>query len=829
MRSIIGIILFVLSSMFSYATHIVGGDFYYTYMGGDKYQITMKLYIDCYKGDTGAIRRDQTAIIYIFDGQTNQLITSHEKERTGPIHLNGVAYKCVNKPGNVCVDQYNYTYDLTLPKRKGGYIISFQRCCRNNSIRNIYNPESTGATYWVHVPDRDLVASDNSPIYRKFPPIYICKGIPLVFDHSATDADGDSLSYELYQPFLGATRSSPNPGKDGSGPSSPPFKNVLWASGYSTENQMQGNPILEIDEVSGELTVTPDDINQFVCGVKVKEWRFMNDQWVLIGETLRDYQFNVVECDAVAVANFKPQIWCSDTVKFLDRSVGANSVSWVFGDPASGFENNASLLRNPIHVFSKGGDFSVKQTAWNTACNDEYTLKVKVRTKKGFDIGKDRVHCVPFKQVISVPWNDFTSILWSTGSKSGFITIDKPGTYMVEAKYGLCTIRDTINIGYDPVSFVSLGRDSLYCDKVDAVLEITKRSANTKIMWNTGDTAAKIKAIKEGKYIASVYNKNCSKKDTTNLVLAKITPILGPDIFFCNEFSATLDAGLQAVGTTYLWNEGSTNRSFTTNKPGKYWVTTSLLHCSKSDTISIENSKVILELGLDQHFCDSVRITLDAGPPNQGALTTYKWSNGQTTQTAFIKTDGKHWVVKSDNYGCFSSDSISFNITISPSISIGKDTIICVRAPILLTPGGNFNSYIWENGLTDKLRYVEETGKYTVTVKDESGCIGTASIEVKTDPNKLPNVIFIPNAFTPNGDGLNEVFPFEMPNTYTDYNLKIFTRWGEKIYDYAYTQKPWDGITQKQPDQLDAYIWVAYYKGCDGNQHVEKGTVTVVR
>lgn len=826
MRFFIAILILVASITNVLASHIVGGDFYYKYLGGDRYQITMKLYVDCYKGNPDAIISDETAIMSVFGANNSEVIKTFEIQRTGPFHLNGLVYKCIKNPGDVCVDQYNYVFETDLPKRKEGYIIAFQRCCRNNTIKNIYQPDGTGATYWVNVPDRNVVPEDNSPIFKKFPPIFICKGFPLVFDHSATDADGDSLSYELYRPYIGGDKTGPAPGKiDNPPPSPPPFKTVQWYSGYSTANQMRGTPILQIDEYTGELTVTPDDLGQFVCGVKVLEWR----NGVLIGETLRDYQFNVIECDAVAVANFKPKIWCSDTVNFIDKSVGATAISWDFGDPASGFENNMSLERNPTHIFSKGGDFIVKQRAWNTACDDQYALKVKVRIKKGFDLGNDKTHCFPFKQVIGVPWNDFTSILWSTGSKASFITIDKPGQYRVEAKYGTCIIRDTINIYYDPISFVCINRDSLFCDKVDVNLEVTNRSANAKIRWNTGDTASKIKALTEGKYIVTVSNKSCSKNDTINLVLAKITPNLGPDIFICNDFLQTLDAGKQAIGTTFLWNTGNTNRAIITDQPGKYWVTTRLQHCIKSDTMIINNSKVILNVGPDKHFCDSVRILLDAGPSNQGSTTTYAWSNGVTNQTTFIKTEGKHWITKTDNFGCINSDTIQFFMSLSPTISIGKDTTICLRAPIPLTPGGNFNSYVWEDGSTNKLRYVEVAGKYFVTVTDEVGCYTTDTIIVKTDPNKLPNEIYIPNAFTPNGDGLNDVFPFEMPLFYNDYNLKVFNRWGEKLYDSDSTPKPWDGNTLAKEDQLDAYIWVVTYKGCDGTRHSNKGTITILR
>ena len=820
MRQILLVLFSVLVYSNAKATHIVGGDFYYEYLNGDRYRITMKLYLDCYNGNPNAIESDRYAIFGIFDGNNN-LVDKFEIERTGPIHLSGAVYKCIVNPGDVCVDQYNYVFEVDLPKKKDGYIIAFQRCCRNNTIKNIFDAPGTGATYWVHVPDRDVVAKDNSPVFKKFPPIYVCKDFPLVFNHSATDKDGDSLSYELYQPYNGGDKDKSRPDP----PSSPPFRNVVWTGGYSTGNQMRGNPILEIDETTGELTVTPNILGQFVIGVKVKEWR----NGVLIGETLRDYQFNVVDCQAIAVANFQAQVKCSDTVKFTDKSIGASSVSWDFGDPSSGMSNNTSNLRNPTHVFSRDGDFVVTVKAWNPACQDEYSLKVKIRTKKTINLGKDKIFCVPFNQRLTVPFIDFTSMLWSTGSKASFITVSKPGTYWFEVKYASCLISDTVNIGYDPVSFTPL-RDSLFCDKVDAFLEIKNRSPLSKILWAKGDTSAKIHAQTEGKYIVRVYNKNCSVSDTVTMTLAKITPNLGPDVFICNSFVYTFDAGTKPAGTSYLWNDGSSSQTLTTSTPGKYWVTTFLKHCSKSDTMVISNSRVKLDLGPDRHFCDSVRLDLDAGPPNAGGSATYVWSNGATTQVNRINNPGKHWVVKKDNFGCTASDSVYLNMSYSPIITLGKDTqVICLRAPIKITPGDYYNDYVWEDGSKVKVKTVELSGKYYVTVTDELGCKGSDTIIVKTDPNLLPNFVYIPNAFTPNGDGLNDVFPFESPVLQTDYNLKIFDRWGEKVYDSDTNRTPWDGTTRNADSQLDAYMWIATYKGCDGNRKTDKGTVTVLR
>ena len=105
MRFFIAILILVASITNVLASHIVGGDFYYKYLGGDRYQITMKLYVDCYNGNPDAIISDETAIMSVFGANNSEVIKTFEIQRTGPFHLNGLVYKCIKNPGDVCVDQ----------------------------------------------------------------------------------------------------------------------------------------------------------------------------------------------------------------------------------------------------------------------------------------------------------------------------------------------------------------------------------------------------------------------------------------------------------------------------------------------------------------------------------------------------------------------------------------------------------------------------------------------------------------------------------------------------------------------------------------------------
>ena len=164
--------------------------------GNVTYAVKLVLYLDC-KDGIDAIKTDATVFLNIFDAKTGTLLTNLCKEvnRQNPVRISTNPYKCIKNLPDVCVDMYVYETNMVLPKRTNGYIITFERCCRNNIISNINSPDITGATFWTEIKPEASIGKNNSPVFKARPPIFLCINAPFVFDHSATDADGDSLVY----------------------------------------------------------------------------------------------------------------------------------------------------------------------------------------------------------------------------------------------------------------------------------------------------------------------------------------------------------------------------------------------------------------------------------------------------------------------------------------------------------------------------------------------------------------------------------------------------------------------------------------------------------
>lgn len=355
-KAIIALFICV-SSYYSLATHIVGGEIYYDYLGNDQYKITLKVYRDCSPLSVGF---DNPAYMGIFDNN-NTVVSSLTLSSPVIQKINySINNVCFVDPSNVCVEEAVYTTTVTLPPKVGGYKLVYQRCCRNGTITNISNPGSSGSTYTSTIPDPTLATNNNSPRYTNFPPIFLCNNAPLKFDHSATDTDGDSIAYELCTPLDYANASAI--GNTAPVVPYPPFNiNVPYSTGYSSSNPMNGNPPLSINPTTGELTITPNTVGQFVVGVCANEYRNGN----LINTTKRDFQFNVINCQGVVVASVPNQTFnCVGKTVAFENNTDTSAFHttpftwlWNFGVPS--LTNDTSRLFKPTYNFPDTGKYTI--------------------------------------------------------------------------------------------------------------------------------------------------------------------------------------------------------------------------------------------------------------------------------------------------------------------------------------------------------------------------------------------------------------------------------------------------------------------------------------
>ena len=815
----------------------MGGEIIYTIVNADQnqYRVFVQLFFDCENGNPGAIKEDDVLIISQWDAVTGAYQGDFEinKITTKSVTENS-SYNCVKNPGNVCVSASQYFTTRTINPGTNGVILSWQRCCRNDKIDNIINPGSSGFTAWTKIPPKSI--PNNSAFIPEIPPIYVCIDAPLSIDQSAIDVDGDSLVYSFMTPFLGGADDPPQRRRPSTLAQyeSPPFRKVQWRPPYNIANQLFGSPAFNINSQTGEVTITPTETGVFAIGILVSEFR----NGVLVGETRRDYQITVINCQFDILANYKISggtavggiytFECGDTINIINTSIVKAGLAakyfWDFGDLSTTSDTLTTFDKNvPVsYIYPGKGDYTITLKVTSSICDDDYTYGVRIRSTKSFELGPDIVFCEPFEQTIDTRVRDGISYSWNTGATTPSISTSQEGTYIVEVSYGQCSYSDTITLSSDPVPQFEIPEDTLVCDTIDLILDVGVSGLNYQ--WNTTpiQNTSSIRVQNAGQYIVTVSNTNCIIKDTTR-VWQPTTPNV-EDASYCDDFSHFVDLG-DIEEATYLWSNGATSSSTTFTSGGLKWVRINQRHCPNSDSFTISNPLIELELGPDIHFCDVLDTTLDAGPSG----IKYMWSTGDTTQTIRVFTADRYTVEVENSGGCTSSDSIELTLSQSPEIDLGEDTTICVNSPTAIGVAIPFPIYSWNTGESTPYITTQSEGQYTLEVTDDLGCSGGDSLYITLDPEALPSVLYVPNAFTPNEDNLNELFPYADEVIQPGYYIAVYSRWGEKLFDSRETNTTnWDGYYQGEKVPPTTYMYFMYYRGCDGNARTNKGTVHVI-
>ncbi len=369
----------------AFASHIVGGEFTYRYLGDtliagvtkQKYEVTLELYQDCVTGVPDAIVQDNPAFFTVYETGSNTFIrydTNIFFDPASSVSI-GTADTLSTPCGSIvptnlpplCLQKKRFNKTYYLNPNSTGYIVVYQRCCRNASILNVFDPGKQGLTLYCTIPP--MAVHNNSATFNDYPPQVICLNQPAVFDHAATDADGDSLTYELCAAYQGTDGLDIKPKKA----TAPPYGSVPYFQHYSYTNPVPGDVPLLIDTITGKLTIIPNKIGRYLIGVLCNEWR----SGVLINTTRREFEWVVIDCGGLVDA-FKPYAGKNQTIlvgeKIQFKATGAHSYRWHPTD----FLNN-SYIGDPIGTFTQQGTFTyVLFGVTNIGCNGTDTVTITV-------------------------------------------------------------------------------------------------------------------------------------------------------------------------------------------------------------------------------------------------------------------------------------------------------------------------------------------------------------------------------------------------------------------------------------------------------------------
>jgi gliding motility-associated-like protein len=720
------------------ASHIVGAELFYDYLGNNNYQFTLRLYRNC-DASCGCAPYGDPEYLQIFDASGNYIdsIIMPEPAMDDTIQPD-ITNPCLNPISGICIEQKFYTGTYNLPPIPGGYTVIYQRCCRNSAIQSI--PNNTGATYVSHVAN-DSFPVNSSPRFSQRPPMFICANSYLQFDNSATDPDGDSLSYSLVNALDGASSACPDPSPAAAGSgcpvsaTAPPYIPVAYFSPYgplNPTNSPSNSGNFQIDPVTGLLTGTPNQTGIFVVAVAVSEFR----HGVYIDQTIRDYQFNIVTCNIPTVnlvylpGTFNPatnygiyELNCNDmTVNFNQvnfynppPTTTPLTYSWNFGVPGS--TTDTSTQEYPVFTYPDTGTYFVTAVVQKNlngqGCTDTAHALVIIYPILRADF-THTTHCqdtaIQFTdQSVSTnaPLNSWT---WDFGDgqtstqRNPSHYYSNPGTYTVTLTVGNikgCTaIKSQNTIVVNPKPAASFTASPACVFSPDNFL-YSGTGTITNYYWTFGNGASSTLQNPSTVYttpgmktvtLITVTQYGCRDTITQSVTLNPLPVVtISPTVRICPFTSTQLTV---SGGVSYVWSPGASLSSSTISNPiaspvtpTTYYVTaTNSLGCTNTDSVTINLFPVPqINAGPDTSVCltganfhTSVQLNATGGVSYVWTPSTGLSNPNIANPVSMPPANQTYYVTGTDTNGCQNTDSMTvFDLDPRLVLIVNPDTAMC--------------------------------------------------------------------------------------------------------------------------------------------------------
>ena len=426
----------------------------------------------------------------------------------------------------------------------------------------------------------------------------------------------------------------------------------------------------------------------------------------------------------------------------------------------------------------------------------------------------------------------FITYEWQDGSTDSLLTINQPGQYWVKVTDSCNNIfSDTINISLAPPIPFSAGADRTICAKDTVYLSATPGFQNYQwspayqVNSTTGQSIIANPLIDTTYTVIGEMTPGCFAYDTIHITVNNVNPVnLGIDKSMCFGDSLILNAGNGF--TSYIWNIGANTQFITARNQGTYSViATAINNCKAYDTISILNVWPKPQLSLDKRteLCMGTTRTLDPGN-----FVSYLWNTGAITRTITINSVGSYAVFVSDSKGCKGTDTSTITTIIpSPTGFLPSDTTICSYGNIVIKPAALFNTYLWNTGTIGPSLAINNAGTYWLQVTNSKGCTGIDSILVL--PKECLKGFFIPTAFTPNNDGINDVLKPILLGNIKQYEFWIYNRWGQPVFYSKDPLKGWNGNHKGLKQDGNVFVWICTYQ-FEGEPVIKRnGTFILIR
>ncbi len=595
------------------------------------------------------------------------------------------------------------------------------------------------------------------------------------------------------------------------------------------------------------------------------------------GCTLVD-SVHLIQIDTLPQDSFQVVQQCSGfTVQFSSTSVNAPFYDWYFGDPDNpGAVGQGSAVS---YTYPGPGTYEVMTILDNfSACQDTIIQQVEVTAPQITpDFTYDITACtdsvtVQFSDVSVNTQSDIIDWAWDFGNGTQDTGPNPEFTFTVsgiyEVQLAITSSDGCVDEITQPVAINipdPMLPDTLQgCPGVALNLNPNPLPGYT-YTWspatglsdeNSPNPAATLDTPQTYSVVMAETDGNCAfEREIVVEVAPPIAYTLSNDTLIC-EGSLTLSA-FSAQAASYTWSdegdfsvELSNNPSFTVNPSGLrtfYVAIKDSLGCFVQDSVQVEGSNILVFTDATVGICEGDTATLEVVELAPGQNLFYEWlpdenilnGQGTSTVTADAGTGSNYEVWITNELGCVKTLSIAVSVasTVPPlDVSAAPDTIFEPQLVQLLATQDPDYTYEWlpPNGLSNPgvfnpQVFVDTSRTFTVRVTDSNGCPNEEVVQIVWLSECLPPYIFVPNAFTPDGDGLNDRLQVK-GGTIDELYFVIYDRWGEKVYETSDPQHDgWDGTFRNRELPADVYGYYLEVRCFNQESYQTKGNITLLR
>ena len=866
--------LIILLTLIAYGTnavasHITGGELMYAYMGPgsepgtDKYRITLRLFRDCFS--TGPLLQGEQVRVGIYGTENKFLLQTLSLplvSEVSTLALNTTVFPCLIGSPRVCYQIAYYSNEIDLPRTETGYTLVQTACCRIGGITNIANSNNTGATYTTLIPGRTLAGLKNnsSPEFLLKDTALVCSSKSFRLPFTASDADGDSLSYTFAE-ANGNVVSNNQP--------LPPFLQLIPVTyqGNYTGLSPLGDAVT-IHPTTGIISGKAPVTGRYVVAVNVQEWR----NGKLINEHRKDFILSVQQCDFVSAELPEFRVICDDSSATFENGSFSSLITgykWDFGDPTT--TTDVSTLAVPSYRYKDTGVYRVKLVVKGAnGCID--STEANVAIYPGFEVDFEvEANCVKtnslFEDKSFANYGVINSWKWNFGdaqtgndtssmrspsyryanignfpvklvasSSKGCVDSAVKTIEITDKPFLKLAFRDSVVCGYDTVQITAQG-SGVFSWAPNTF--ITDANTSSPTVFPPGDAM----------YVVTLTQNNCIGTDTVRIKkLHSISVSTNADTTICS--GDQLQVRAISPANYYTWSPAEAfvnpSSSHTLTQPvrslSNYTVDARLGRCSATASFAVDVSPYpVANAGEDVNICGGKKVQLNGTVQADR----FVWSptnimiNSGTLQPSVAPSRSMPFVLTAQyNMGCLKPvrDTVMVRVYASPPVFAGNDTSFVENQPMQLqasggvlyrwTPASAFSNPFTANPFVT-LPFGRDTLHATLEVTDENGCI--ASDDIVISKFRTGSTVFVPSGFTPNSDGKNDILrPIFAGIRQLDF-FRVYNRWGELLFETKEHGRGWNGTVNGKAQSAGTYLFVIQATDYTGQPVSQRGTVVLIR